>query len=100
MADSVRVQVCYALPDSVFLEALVLGTGTTLQDAVLASGLLKKFPQVDLATMKTGVHGKPRALDFSLRDGDRVEIYRPLQADPKDARRRRAVKQGKTRPAA
>ncbi len=99
MAERLRVQVCYTRPDSVFLRELDLPAGSTLQQAVLASGLLEQFPEIDLAAAKLGVHGKLRTLDAALREGDRIEVYRPLQADPKDARRRRAVKQGRVRSA-
>lgn len=100
MAERLRVQVCYARPDLVFLEALTVKPGTTLQQVILASGLLERAPEIDLASAKLGIHGKLRALDALVREGDRIEIYRPLQADPKDARRRRAVKQGRSRTAA
>lgn len=87
-----RVQVCYALPDRVFLRDLTVAPGTTVKDAVLASGVLNEFPNLALDDLKLGIFGKLRTLDTEVRDRDRIEIYRPLVADPKDARRRRAVK--------
>lgn len=95
MADTVRVQVCHARPDSVFLEDLVMSAGASLRQALFASSLQKAFPELDLSTAKIGVHGKLRALDDLLREGDRIEVYRPLLADPKDARRRRVVRERK-----
>lgn len=87
---SIRVQVCYALPDHAFLRAVALPPGATLEQAVRESGLLRERPEIDMATCTVGVYAKKKTLATVLRDGDRVEVYRPLQADPKDARRRRA----------
>ena len=85
----IRVQVCHPLPQEPRLLDLTLNEGSTVRDAVIASGLL---PQFDPDHSPVGIFGKKKAPDTVLRDGDRVEIYRPLVADPKDARRRRAVK--------
>ncbi len=91
MAEStIRVQVCHALPDSAFVAELTLPAGATLRQAVDASGLLQRHPGIDLDAQKLGVFGKVKPADAPLRDGDRVEVYRPLQADPKETRRRRA----------
>lgn len=91
----VRVQVCHAKPDAVFLRDLTVEPGTSLMQAIAGSGLLQQMPEVDLSVCNVGVHGKLKPLDAIVRDGDRIEIYRPLVADPKDARRRRAVKAAK-----
>ncbi len=91
MAEAtIRVQVCHALPDSAFVAELTLPAGATLRQAVDASGLLQRHPGIDLDAQKLGVFGKVKPADAPLRDGDRVEVYRPLQADPKETRRRRA----------
>lgn len=91
MADPlIRIQVCYALPDQSYLHEMTVAAGTTLEQAVRSAGVLQRYPQIDLATHKLGIFGKLRPPDTALRDGDRVEIYRPLQADPKETRRRRA----------
>ena len=94
MADSsthgITVQVCHALPDSSFLRALTVPAGTTIGQAVEQSGLLQAIPGIDLAVNMVGIYGKKKLLDTVLREHDRVEVYRPLQADPKEARRRRA----------
>jgi uncharacterized protein len=66
---------------------------STLHDAIRASGVLERHPAIDLAVMRTGVWGKFKPLDAVLRDRDRVEIYRPLLVDPKQARRERYRKQ-------
>ena len=86
----VEVQVCYALPDTAFLHTLSLPAGSTLQQALEQSGVLQRHPEIDLAVNLVGIHGKKKTLDTVLRAQDRVEVYRPLQADPKEARRRRA----------
>lgn len=91
MAD-VRVQVCYASSDFVFLRELAVPEGTTLQASIEQSGLLAEVPEIDLAANRVGVYGKSKTLDTVLRDGDRVEVYRPLIADPKESRRKRAMK--------
>lgn len=91
MAEAtIEVQVCYALPDSSFLRSLNVPAGTTIEQAVAQSGLLQAIPGIDLAVNMVGIHGKRKPLDSVLHQHDRVEVYRPLQADPKEARRRRA----------
>ncbi len=86
------LQVCYALPDTQTLIDLELPEGATLQQAVDASGILKRHPDIDLTKQKVGVFGKLRPLDGVLTQYDRVEIYRPLIVDPKTARQRRVEK--------
>ncbi len=93
-AATVTVQVCHALPDAAYLEALTLPAGSTIAEALAASGIgahleARNLP-IDLAQARVGIFGKLKTPDTLLRDGDRVELYRPLQADPKDSRRRRA----------
>ncbi len=92
MAEPVKhcVAVCYALPDASFLVQLEVAAGTTIVQAIAASGVLARFPEIDLARNKLGLFGKLKPADTVLRDGDRIEIYRPLQADPMESRRRRA----------
>lgn len=92
MVEQVKhsVAVCYALPDVSFLVQLEVAAGTTIVQAIAASGVLARFPEIDLARNKLGVFGKLKPADTVLRDGDRIEIYRPLQADPMESRRRRA----------
>ncbi len=84
------VQVCYATPTLQFLRDLQVDAGTTLEQAIAQSGLLQQVPHIDLATMPVGVHAKKKSLDTLVREHDRIEVYRPLIADPKEARRRRA----------
>jgi putative ubiquitin-RnfH superfamily antitoxin RatB of RatAB toxin-antitoxin module len=92
--NKITVEVAYALPAQQVIVAVQVGEGTTIAQAVTASGLLEKFPDINLAANKVGVFGKLSKLETVLRDRDRVEVYRPLIADPKEVRRQRA-EQGK-----
>lgn len=90
MTDSIHVEVLYAHTHKADLVRVNLPQGSTLQQALEASGLLQKHPEIDLSTNKVGVFGKLCKADAVLRDRDRVEVYRPLIADPKEVRRKRA----------
>ncbi|HZP11985.1 MAG TPA: RnfH family protein [Nevskiaceae bacterium] len=90
--ELIEVEVAYALPDEQVLLKVRVAAGATLRDAIDASGILRRFPQIDLARDAVGVFGKVAKLDDRLSAGDRVEIYRPLTMDPKQARRQRALK--------
>ncbi|MCB4361925.1 RnfH family protein [Quatrionicoccus australiensis] len=91
MAEMINVEVCYALADKQALVGVKLPQGATLLQALEASGLLVKHPEIDLKKNKFGVFAKLSKLDSILRDRDRVEIYRPLIADPKEVRKQRAA---------
>jgi putative ubiquitin-RnfH superfamily antitoxin RatB of RatAB toxin-antitoxin module len=86
----IHVEVAYALPDLQMLIPMEIAEGATVEEAIRHSGLLVKFPEIDLATAKVGIWNKASELSASLREMDRVEIYRPLIADPKEVRRKRA----------
>jgi hypothetical protein len=85
-----KVEVVYALPDKQSLLSLEVPAGTTVEQAIRQSGILSMYPDIDLANNKVGIFSKPTTLDTELREFDRVEIYRPLIADPKEIRRRKA----------
>jgi hypothetical protein len=85
-----KVEVVYATPARQALYAVKLAAGATVRDAIEASGVLAAFPEIDLARNRVGIHGRIAALSTPLADDDRVEILRPLQAGPQEARRRRA----------
>lgn len=87
-----RVEVVYALPLRQDVISLDVAAGTTVGQALAASGLLARQPDIDLRVHRLGVWGRSTTLDALLREGDRVEIYRPLQVDPKEVRRRRAAR--------
>lgn len=86
----IHVEVAYALPQVQMLIPLNVPLGTTLEEAVKLSGVLEKFPDIDLTNNKVGIWNKASELTAVLREKDRVEIYRPLIADPKEVRRKRA----------
>ncbi len=90
MAETLSIEVAYALPQRQERVPLQLPNGSTVLQAIEASGLLQKHADIDLKKNKVGVFGKLVRLDAPLRDRDRVEIYRPLLADPKEVRRKRA----------
>ena len=85
-----RVEVAYALPDRQAILSVEVEAGCTLMEAILKSGILDQFPEIDRDLDATGVFGHVMPASHVLRDGDRVEIYRPLTADPRIARRVRS----------
>lgn len=90
--EIIPVEVVYAKPEQQLLIPLEVTRGTTVVEAVKLSGLLEKFPEISLDDAKLGIFGKLTKPDQVLVEKDRVEIYRPLIADPKDSRRKRAEK--------
>jgi uncharacterized protein len=82
----------YALPSGEDAVTLTLAAGATVAEAVRASGVLERHPEIDLGRHRIGIFGRVVAAQAPLRDGDRVEIYRPLTIDAKEARRRRAFR--------
>lgn len=101
--ETIEVEVAYALPDKQKIVALLVEPGTTALQAVEKSAINKIFPEIDVATAKLGLFGQAlgtkgllKANEHVLKAGDRIEIYRPLTADPKEVRRRRAAKAAAT----
>ena len=91
MDQEIIVEVAYALPAQQVILPVTVIPGTTAQAAIEASGILAKFPEIDLNSNRIGIFGKLCKPDTPLRHLDRVEIYRPLIADPKEVRRQRAA---------
>jgi putative ubiquitin-RnfH superfamily antitoxin RatB of RatAB toxin-antitoxin module len=89
-----EVEVAYAEPTEQAILRVQVETGITVRDAIERSGILERYPQIKLEETKVGIFGKLTTLNAQLQAGDRVEIYRPLIADPKEARKQRAA-QGK-----
>jgi putative ubiquitin-RnfH superfamily antitoxin RatB of RatAB toxin-antitoxin module len=87
----IQVEVAFAKEGEQALLAVEGDRGMTIREAIERSGILKRFPEIDLAVNKVGVFGKVGKLDQALSTGDRVEIYRPLIADPKAQRKKRAA---------
>ena len=89
---SVRIELVYALPAAQEVLELELPEGVTIRRALELSGLLDRHPDIGTDALAVGVYGRTASANTILKDGDRVEIYRPLVADPKQARRRRAAR--------
>jgi putative ubiquitin-RnfH superfamily antitoxin RatB of RatAB toxin-antitoxin module len=87
-----RVEVAYATPVRQEVIEVSVRPGATLEQVIRASGLLARFPEIDLTRQRVGIFGEIARLQDAVHDGDRVEIYRPLLADPKEVRRQRAAK--------
>ncbi|WP_051076339.1 RnfH family protein [Thioalkalivibrio sp. ALMg11] len=94
----IRVEVAYARPDRQVILPLVVPEGTTVDIALRQSEIELQFPEIDLDNAKVGIFGKITRRDTVLRPRDRIEIYRPLIADPKEVRRQRADKGRKKKP--
>ena len=90
MPGKIAVEVAYALPQKQYLQRVTLDEGAMVEQAIQASGLLTLRDDIDLTKNKVGIYSRPVKLDDVVHDGDRVEIYRPLIADPKELRRQRA----------
>ncbi len=89
-AAELVVEVIYATPARQEIRTVRLPAGSVVEQAIRHSGLLAEFPEIDLTVNRVGVYGEPVELDTILEGGERVEIYRPLVVDPKEARRKRA----------
>jgi putative ubiquitin-RnfH superfamily antitoxin RatB of RatAB toxin-antitoxin module len=90
--QQISLEVVYGTPEKQVLLEVVVEQGTTVQQAILASGIAKRFPDINLEVLKVGIWNRTCQLTDLPKKGDRIEIYRPLIADPKEARRRRAEK--------
>lgn len=90
-AARIRVQVVYALPRRCWLREVELSADATVREAIAASGLEREIEGLVIDAARVGIFSRPATLDTGLRDGDRVELYRPLECDPKEVRRRRAA---------
>jgi putative ubiquitin-RnfH superfamily antitoxin RatB of RatAB toxin-antitoxin module len=88
----VKISVVYALPDRQIIRDLQVSEGATVADALVQSGIFENFPSIDPQHATVGIYGKVTARNARLKPGDRVEIYRPLREEPKEARRKRAGK--------
>jgi len=89
---SIEVEIAYALTQNQFLQRITVPSGITVEQAITLSEFDKRFPDIDWVSQKIGIFGKLTTLDAVLRNNDRVEIYRPLQCDPKENRRIRYKK--------
>lgn len=83
-----NIGVCYAEADRQLWMRMEIPDGSSVKEAIERSGILKRFPEIDLEIQKVGIYGKLVKLDAPIKEGDRIEIYRPIIADPKTVRRR------------
>jgi len=90
--DKIQIEVVYGLPKKQALLALSVAKGTSVEEAINASGIINTFAEIDLSVNKVGIWNRAVKLTQVLEDLDRIEIYRPLLADPKEVRKRRAEK--------
>ncbi len=91
MAGMIAIEVVYPLPHEQILFQLEVEAGLTIREGIEASGVLERYPELDIDTMKVGLFGKLAPMKTVLRAKDRIEIYRPLIADPKEVRKQRAA---------
>lgn len=91
MPETISIEVIYPVPKKQELFSLKVPDGTTVRQAIEACGILSKYPEIDLSKNKIGIFAKLTKPDARLRDKDRIEIYRPLIADPKEVRKLRAA---------
>lgn len=91
MADTIAIEVAYATLQKQKIISLEVVAGDSIRDAVKLSGMVEHFPEIDIETSDLGVFGKSVNDNYQLEQGDRIEIYRPLIADPKEVRRQRAA---------
>jgi putative ubiquitin-RnfH superfamily antitoxin RatB of RatAB toxin-antitoxin module len=89
-ADLISIEVAAALPERQILVPLRVPAGTTLAEAVALAGLAERLPGIEIEESRLGIFGKKRPPETTLSEGDRVEVYRPLTADPKEIRRQLA----------
>ena len=95
--ETINVEVAYALPEKQVIIPVNVDAGTTIGGAIVQSGIMIEFPDLDIENSQVGIFGKVAPMTKVLADGDRVEIYRPLKADPKEVRRKRAAEGKVTR---
>ncbi|EGR1306795.1 RnfH family protein [Vibrio cholerae] len=89
-SEMIHVEVVYALPHEQRVLKLVVEQSATVEEILRTSGILQMYPEIDLTVNKVGIFSRNVKLDARVRDKDRIEIYRPLLADPKEIRRKRA----------
>ncbi len=94
-AEPILVEVAYAAAQAQIVRQLSVEPGASIEQVIRRSGILEEFPEIDLALNRVGIFATPARLSDRVSDGDRIEIYRPLIVDPKEARRRRALKRAK-----
>lgn len=92
MSDMIEIEVVYGLPNKQILLSLPVPVGCTIEEGIKLSGINKHFPEIIISEAKVGIFSHPETLSTVVKEGDRIEIYRPLIADPKEMRKLRAAK--------
>jgi hypothetical protein len=92
MSEMIEIEVVYGLPNKQVLLSLPVPDGSTIEECIKLSGITKHFPQIVISEAKVGIFSRPEKLSTLVKAGDRIEIYRPLIADPKEMRKLRAAK--------
>lgn len=92
MANKINIEVAYAQPEKQSLLSVVIDDGLTVEQAITESDIINLHPEIDLSVNKVGIWNRTCKLQDLVKDGDRIEVYRPLIADPKEVRKRRAEK--------
>lgn len=92
MSGLIDIEVVYGIPHKQVLLSLKVPEGTTIENCIKLSGIVKHFPEIVPSEAVVGIFSKPDKLDNTVKQGDRIEIYRPLTADPKEMRKLRAEK--------
>lgn len=90
--EKIVIEVVYGVPHKQKIVTISLDIGTSVEEAIIKSGIITLFPEIDLTVNKVGIWNRAVKLSEILNDLDRIEVYRPLIADPKDVRKRRAEK--------
>lgn len=88
----IKIEIAYARPEQQKILTLMVKEGATIEEAIDRSGILELFPEIDLTKQKVGIFSQIKKLTDKIKEDDRIEIYRPLLIDPKEARRKRAKK--------
>lgn len=91
----IEIEVVYGLPHKQVLLSISVPENTTIEECIILSGIVKHFPEIDPSTATVGIFSRPEKLDTAIKAGERIEIYRPLIADPKEMRKLRAAKMTK-----
>jgi putative ubiquitin-RnfH superfamily antitoxin RatB of RatAB toxin-antitoxin module len=95
MKEMIEIEVVYGLPHKQVLLPLSVPVNTSIEECIILSGIVKHFPEIDPTNATVGIFSRPEKLDSIIKAGDRIEIYRPLIADPKEMRKLRAAKMTK-----
>jgi putative ubiquitin-RnfH superfamily antitoxin RatB of RatAB toxin-antitoxin module len=95
MSEMIKIEVVYGLPHKQVLLSLSVPEGSSIQECIVLSKIIKHFPEIDPTIANVGIFSRPEKLDTIIKEGDRIEIYRPLIADPKEMRKLRAAKMAK-----